>query len=330
MNETYFRTVQLLIEAAPAVFESGAFAMKGGTALNLFVQDMPRLSVDIDLVFTNRELLRKEALEAISAELQTVKTRLEQRGLQVRVGPSGGEDAKLDVRNESAQVKVEVNIVARGTVLPPQQMGLTAAARDKFSADISVPVLALAELYAGKLAAALDRQHPRDCFDVKLMYERFGLDPRFVECFVPYLIGHPRPLHEVLFPNIKDIRQVYEGEFLGMTVADIPLEELVQARARLMHELPRALTDRHRAFLLSFVALEPDWTLLQHPDVQHLPAVRWKLENLTKLRKARPERFAEQASILKERLEAAPRELPVDPADEAQHRAQVPQTNKPR
>jgi hypothetical protein len=280
--------------------------MKGGTALNLFVQDMPRLSVDIDLVFTDRTLLRKQALQAISAELQSIKTRLERRGLKAQVGLSGAEEAKLSVRNDYAQVKVEVNIVARGTVLPPQATGLTAAAREKFAAEISVPVLATPELYAGKLAAAMDRQHPRDCFDVKLMYERFGLDPQFVECFVVYLVGHNRPLHEVLFARPKDIAQVYEGEFQGMTVAEVPLQELIDARTRLMHELPRALDDRLREFLMSFVSLQPRWELLNLPHAADLPAVRWKIENLTKLRKSSRQRFEEQATLLANGLAESP------------------------
>lgn len=52
MTPTYVATVRLLLDVAPDVFRGGEFALKGGTALNLFVQDMPRLSVDIDAVFT--------------------------------------------------------------------------------------------------------------------------------------------------------------------------------------------------------------------------------------------------------------------------------------
>jgi hypothetical protein len=305
VNEQYFRTVQLLIAAAPSVFETDAFAMKGGTALNLFVQDMPRLSVDIDLVFTDRTLKRKEALEVISKELQAAKERLEKRGFKADVRTSGTVEAKLSVSNEYAQVKVEVNIVARGSIMAPRLMGLTAAAREQFAADLTLPILDVAELYGGKLAAALDRQHPRDCFDVKLMYERFGLTPQFVDAFVVYLAGHNRPVHEVLFARPKDIAQVYEGEFRGMTVMDVPLQQLLDARARLMQELPRALTSGHREFLLSFVRLEPKWELLQYPDVAQLPAIRWKLENLTALKKKSEQRFQEQATLLAERLDGA-------------------------
>ncbi len=69
MNDAYVRTVQLLLDIAPAVFETPVFAMKGGTALNLFVQDMPRLSVDIDVVFVPYDLPREGALQTIGAEL---------------------------------------------------------------------------------------------------------------------------------------------------------------------------------------------------------------------------------------------------------------------
>lgn len=69
MNEAYIRTVQLLLDIAPAVFETPVFAMKGGTAINLFVQDMPRLSVDIDVVFVPHDL--KPRVFGGSCEIRT-------------------------------------------------------------------------------------------------------------------------------------------------------------------------------------------------------------------------------------------------------------------
>jgi hypothetical protein len=165
-------------------------------------------------------------------------------------------------------------------------------------------VLQTAELYGSKLVAALDRQHPRDLFDVKLMYEKFGLTEDFVGCFVAYLAGHNRPIHEVLFPREKDIAQAYAGEFQGMTVTQVELQELLQVRQRLIQELPRALSDKHRQFLQSLVKLEPDWGLLKHVHLEKLPAVRWRLENLTKLRKSNPARFQQQYDLLAERFNA--------------------------
>ena len=137
MNEAYIRTVQLLLEVAPAVFETSTFAMKGGTALNLFVQDMPRLSVDIDVVFVPYELGRDAAMEAISDGLASVQKRIEALGHHAELRRTReGTDAKLFVRSAQAEVKVEVNFVFRGTVLPPERRSLVPAAQTLFSADI--------------------------------------------------------------------------------------------------------------------------------------------------------------------------------------------------
>ena len=158
MNVDYVRTVQLLLAVAPAVFDTAAFAMKGGTALNLFVQDMPRLSVDIDVVFVPHGLPRQEALNAISAELAAAQARVEALGVSAVLRRSkDGTEAKLFVSDGVAEVKVEVNSVFRGTVLPPERRALTPAAQQMFSANVEVPILAVPELYAGKLVAGLDR-----------------------------------------------------------------------------------------------------------------------------------------------------------------------------
>lgn len=305
MTEEYAKVVLLLLNAAPAIFESGAFAMKGGTALNLFVQDMPRLSVDIDVVFRNHELARVEALAAIGKELQGARERVEKLGLKAEIRKTAdGNEAKMFVHDNDSTVKVEVNFVFRGTVLPPQLASLTKAAQDKFAANITVPILATPELYGGKLVAAMDRQHPRDLFDVQLMYDRFGLQLDFVECFVAYLAAHNRPVHEVLFPSEKDITTIYEGEFRGMTVTDVPLAKLLEARSRLLADLPRALTTNQREFLLSLVRLDPQWQLLAHPHVAKLPAIQWKLANLAKLQKSNGKKFEQQHELLKAGLEA--------------------------
>ena len=82
MNPTYLATARLLTEIAPVVFESGIFALKGGTAINLFLREMPRLSVDLDLVFTDHRLPRAEALAAINEALRAGRDRLAKRDLR--------------------------------------------------------------------------------------------------------------------------------------------------------------------------------------------------------------------------------------------------------
>ncbi len=142
MNQTYVDTVRLLLAIAPTVFQSQCFAMKGGTALNLFVQDMPRLSVDIDVVFTDHTLERDAALEAISMALSQLQAALKARGFRATpLRTRLGDEVKLLVEDELASVKVEVNFVFRGTVLPVVQMPLAPAARELFATGLTLPVL---------------------------------------------------------------------------------------------------------------------------------------------------------------------------------------------
>lgn len=290
MNQIYLNTVRLLIAIAPAVFASRHFAMKGGTALNLFVQDLPRLSVDIDVVFVTYDLDRNAALRVIAEELNAAKARVERLGFRAEVRANGkGEEAKMFVTDGSSEVKVEVNYIFRGTVLPFVLTPLTPAAQEIFTANIEVPVLSTAELYGSKLVAALDRQHPRDLFDVLHMKKRFGLPLDFVDCFVAYLAGHNRPVHEVLFGNMKPLAAVFESEFRGMTTALVSLEDLESTRNWLFAELPNALTAAHRQFLLTLVQGHPEWSLMPIKHLKDLPAVRWKLMNLeTAAKKNRP------------------------------------------
>ncbi len=175
MNATYLATARLLTEVAPTVFESGHFALKGGTAINLFLRDMPRLSVDIDLVFLDHRLSRAEALASINELLRTVRDRLIRRGLTVRaVSAADMGETKLLVQRDELVVKVEVNTIIRGTIHPPKARSLTPAASDALLADVEVPLLDPDEIYGGKLVAAMDRQHPRDLFDVMQLLEHGG------------------------------------------------------------------------------------------------------------------------------------------------------------
>ena len=299
MDKTYADTVRLLLAIVPDVFANDIFAMKGGTAINLVVQDMPRLSVDIDVVYLPWQTPRDEALQAINQELAAIATRVASLGVQTRLVRSKDlGDTKLNVENESSQVKIEVNVVFRGTVLPAERRSLSAKTSDLFGVELEVPILAPNELYAGKLVAALDRQHPRDLFDVWQLYESGGISNGMVECFVVYLAGHNRPTHEVLFGNDKNIAGEYERAFVGMTEVECSLETLLEARVRLRHELPGRLSAQHKQFLSGLTRAQPDWSLLQCQHAAQLPALRWKLSNLETFRKRRPEDFTAQADAL--------------------------------
>lgn len=303
MDRNYIEVVRLLLEIAPAVFAIPSFAMKGGTAINLFIEDMPRLSVDIDVVFTDHTVLRDEALKRISVGLEAARAKLAQQGLEAELSATkGGDEFKLFIRRGKSLVKVEVNHVFRGTVLPVKSARLRGKARGLFTTDLSVPVMAEAELYGSKLVAAMDRQHPRDLFDVRGLYARDGLTPEIVECFVCYLAGHNRPVHEVLFSRDQDMSSAFENEFAGMAQDPLTIGELETVRRRLKGELPAALTANQKNFLLGLVAGEPDWRLMKCPHLSQLPAIQWKLKNLAKLKKSNSAKFNQQSTELRARL----------------------------
>src|SRR5581483_7454208 len=182
-------------------------------------------------------------------------------------GTKDGDEIKLFIRRGRNQVKVEVNYVFRGTVLPVQKKQLREEARKLFTTNLSVPILATPELYGSKLVAEMDRQHPRDLFDVRGLFERDGLTADVVECFVCYLAGHNRPVHEVLFSRDTDMSSAFENEFVGMAQNPITLAELQEIRRRLKKELPATLTSNQRQFLLGLVLGEPDWGLMKCPHL---------------------------------------------------------------
>ena len=292
MNSRYLDTVRLLLNVAPEVFSQNGFAMKGGTAINFFCDNMPRLSVDIDVVFTDHTLSRDAAIEGISSKLQEVQERVGRRAIVAEFRPLPvGEEIKLFLRRGDAMVKVEVNQVFRGTVLPVVQSRLAEEARSLFTLDLQLPTLDRSELFGSKLVAAMDRQHPRDLFDVAKMYEQGGLTPAIIECFVSYLAGHNRTVHEVLSPNNQDLTRPYENEFVGMTREQISLPHLEATRERLKKDLLDGLESRHREFLLGLVQCTPDWSLMKCSHLAELPAIRWKLQNLEKLRTKDRKRF---------------------------------------
>ena len=305
MEKFYVDTVRLMLEVAPEVFASGRVAMKGGTALNFFVQDMPRLSVDIDVVFVPHQTPRDTALAEIANELSALQTRINRRGIKAELASSKtGDETKLFARRDRIEVKIEINHVFRGTLLPVETRSLTKTASDLFTTALAVPTLAVAELYGSKLVAAMDRQHPRDLFDVHGMFQRFGLTPEIVECFVGYIAGHNRPVHEVLGSRDIDLARPFDNEFAGMEREPVSLRVLEEARIRLRRELAVALTADHKRFLIGLVAGQPPWEAMQCRHLAELPAIQWKLQNLARLKRTNAVKFQAQADELQRCFES--------------------------
>ena len=289
-RESYRRQVALLLLCLPHVAEESDFALKGGTAINLFVRDFPRLSVDIDLTFVP-VLSRAESISAMNAGMTRTAVRITEgiRGAQVHQHTTAdGILTKLIVRLGDAQIKIEINPILRGCVYEP----IVKSVSEKVEAEFGyaeIRIVSHADLYAGKLMAALDRQHPRDLFDVRDLLANEGISDELRRAFIVYLLSHDRPMAEIIDINLKDISNEYNRGFVGMTDHDVSLEALLGARQKMIDSLIGNMPAEHRRFLISFERGEPDWSLIGLPHAKNLPAVRWRQQNLDRLDKAKRE-----------------------------------------
>lgn len=283
IDERYRRQVALLVRTLPIVAQERCFALKGGTAINLFVRDMPRLSVDIDLTYLPVNS-RAESARDIRQSMSRIAGNIARMIPGASCGEVRDEEdqlTKLLVRADGAQIMIEVTPVLRGCVREPETLETSPKVQREFG-FAEIQVVSRADLYAGKIVAALDRQHPRDLFDIKDLLATDGLDAALREAFVVYLLSHNKPMHTVLNPARKEITGEFAQSFAGMTSEPVPLQELLDARESLVREIVGGMPDTHREFLISFEKGEPDWGKLGVPHAQKLPAVLWRMQNLAK------------------------------------------------
>ncbi|MDR7208697.1 nucleotidyl transferase AbiEii/AbiGii toxin family protein [Flavobacterium piscis] len=285
-KEIYRKQVQLLIRVLPLVDTEKCFALKGGTAINLFYRALPRLSVDIDLLYIPMDD-RDTALINIRAALSRISKLIQEKipGSRVQDAHDQSDALRLIVSQDEIRIKVELSPVIRGTVFPEVRMEIVEEVETEFG-YVEMQVASHPDLYAGKLCAALDRQHPRDLFDVKFLLENEGLTDDLRKTFLIFLISHQRPMSELLNPHRKNISEIYETEFKQMAEVDVPLEQLEEVREHLIHQINSQMTDNERQFLLSFKNKTPDWNLLEMENIEivaNLPSVLWKMINLKRM-----------------------------------------------
>ena len=282
-NNLYFKQVKLLVQVLPVIAKYPCFALKGGTAINLFVHDLPRLSVDIDLCYLPVEE-RDVSLQAIQKAMLSIQQKLEQQGY--RITPNHPDHiTRLLVERDNVRIKVELSPVLRGSVHPAKIQRIQANV-EKLFGYAEIQLLDFDDLYAGKICAALDRQHPRDLFDCKLLLENEGITERLKDTFLVYLMSHARPISELLSPNLKAIDDSFEKEFRYMTKDEVSLIALENTRKQLIQSINNKLSHSDKKFLLSLKQGQADWDCFKYPEAQKLPAVRWKEYNLAKMKKA--------------------------------------------
>lgn len=298
-RDAYAAQVALLVRLLPFIAAEPVFALKGGTAINLFYRDMPRLSVDIDLTYLPIKD-RAESLAEINATLDRIMSAAIEgipRLQAQRIEGGGGGATRIRARLDGAEVKIETSPVTRGVVHDPERRGVSPTVEDEFG-YAAIDVVSFEDLFGGKLHAAVDRQHPRDLFDVKLLYENEGLTDALFRTFLVYVASSPRPAHELLSPSLSALDEPFAREFIGMTTIPITLDELAATRDQLIADIRSRLDDTTRQFLLSLHEGEPDFAAIGLPQAQALPAVRWKLLNLNKLKDENPAKHDAQRAEL--------------------------------
>lgn len=198
MNDGYKNQVSLLLSVLPEVAKESCFALHGGTAINLFIRDMPRLSVDIDLTYVPLED-RQTTLSNINDALLRIKSSIEVLQPSIRIKHLS-KTCKLQISSSGAQIKIEVNMVSRGALTNPEEFQLCNSAQENFDAFCAINLMPIAQIYGGKICAALDRQHPRDLFDIKLLFENEGFTDGIKQGFILGLLSSDRPTYELLAP----------------------------------------------------------------------------------------------------------------------------------
>lgn len=117
-SEVFEAQVALLVRVLPYVATETCFALKGGTAINLFIRDLPRLSVNIDLVYLPIED-RETSLSRMRSALDRISQKIRKAIPDSVVTDSANASGTLViVRQRNAQIKIEVTPVLRGTVHP--------------------------------------------------------------------------------------------------------------------------------------------------------------------------------------------------------------------
>jgi len=301
MKDTYKNQVALLVDILLEIAKEDNLALHGGTAINLFHLNMPRLSVDIDLTFIPFSDNRNEDLNKIHHSLESVKNRLKAIFPHIRFEDEkrAEDELKLICTKDSATVKVEVNQINRGLIAEPCTKILCSRAEDEFDRFCEIKTVSVGQLWGGKLNAALERQHPRDIFDVKSMLQKIGFTEEIKQGFLFFLLCGKRPIDEILNPNFTNQKVIFESQFSGMTNEEFTYEEFEKIRENLVLLIQKSLNQNDEKFLLSFVSGNPNW---KDFDYSKYPAIKWKQLNIGKLKQENPIKFRESVRKLEDLL----------------------------
>lgn len=295
MNNIYRRKVELLLRILPFLTDEDCFAIHGGTAINLFVKNLYRLSVDIDVTYIPIED-RNTSLLRINEALERIADRVKRAFRDVRIIPRF-DICKITCESRGCQVKIEVNQTKRGLVCGEAALlPLCEKAQSLFGIEVEARIVSIPQLYGGKISAALSRQHPRDLFDVKQMdIPLADVKDGLIFC----LLGSDRPIHESFAPNIIDQHEAMERQFSGMSEILFTYKDFEATREKLVSDVNSVMTEEDRQFLIDFEELAVDWENTQYSSFRKYPSVRWKMQNLQKLKASNSKKLKTEANKLR-------------------------------
>lgn len=266
--------------------------------INFFVRNISRLSVDIDLIYLPIKS-RQITLKNVGDALERVKNCIEGMlpSTQALYRPDAG---KLVIRADREEIKLEVNLVARGTLSSPERMILRKQVQKMYDTSSSMQNVPLGQLYGGKICAALNHQHPKGLFDVKILMENEGFSDAIREGFLLCLLCSDRPINEILVPNFQNQRQAMNNQFASMSDIEFTYENFEETLEQLVGIVKKSLTDKDKVFLLSIKNCDPDCSIY---DFERFSAVQWKLYNLRKLKESNLDKHKQLYEALQEKIE---------------------------
>lgn len=288
-SSNFKQQVSFLLDILPIALNDNRLALKGGTAINLFVNNMPRLSVDIDLTYLPIED-RVTTLANISLIFNSMVKDLNRQNMKTSLKQtSDGVAKQIIVMRDRIVVKIEINLVIRGSCFEPVNYQLCGVAQNEFKKFIEVKSLPIEDLYGGKFCASLDRGHPRDLYDLMVFFKKFKINKKIKDAFIFYLLSSNRPMAELLDPGeLKDFNYLFNNEFKGMVNETITIKNLLETRDMLVKQLNASFTDQDKEFLISFKKGNPKWELNNDaPHLQNMPSVKWKLHNIQNMTEIR-------------------------------------------
>jgi len=298
MNKAYRQQVELLLKIIPTLSGIESFAVHGGTAINLYVLDLPRYSVDIDVTYTPIKP-REEAFAEIHKNLSIIKEKVKAIIPDVIISEKPN---KIYCSQKGIMVKVEVSGTKRGLIEPYEIRPLCKKAQNEFETSNKAKIVSISQLYGGKIIAALDRQHPRDLFDVKLMFDFVTDFIQIKKGFLYCLLGGDRPIVELLSPNRIDQYGTMIKQFSGMTDIPFSYSNYEETREKLIDFINSNLTQQDKEFLIAFEAGNELLHFAEYQEYLQFPSVQWKLQNINKLREINPKKHTESVQKLENYL----------------------------